>query len=689
MAIDALYIPAFSINTLITDKATGLPLSGGVATFYDDAQPGTPQPVFQITGTSPDYTYTQLPNPMILSSIGSFVDAVGDPVVPYFYTANDARYYITVLSSEGVTQFTRQAVPYIPFDGTDGATVSDSSNQIANPQFVEVLFEGEGPTTYSVTGSDTVTAVAPDWDLVTTGTGSLTVTREPALGVGVPSNPPYALKIATTGITGTYQLRQRMDHSPRLFAGNYVGAYLLASVTSASSATVTMTYHPSTGTDVTLLTQSVASGAGFTAISNTKLIGDDNTDSSVTGYIDIIITLPVDSTISITSAQMARVDTITDSLSFDQESTPRQIDHLFHYYKPELEYKPIPSYLVGWDFPLNPVQFLGTTIASTAFNIGANKSQYVWDQTIAFQTVDQGMRVTRQATGAIQLAAALDTQIAIIQYLPQTDARELLLGDMAVNVLGFASAGTAVNITVSLWYTNSATLPDVGPGSNNSIVASLDANGYPTAESATATWIEVPRGDQANAQATLGNTLSSYAFNQWTTSGAGMNTATFFAIVVGTSEIPADQTIVFQSISLVKGDIPTIPAPLTFNETLFRCQYYYQKSFAPGVIPANNAGNANASMGVQVIAGANAQPAAFVRYPTPLRTLATPVLYNPSAGTAGQIYNASAIKNWSSSSGAGNPGVNGFIATGVGAAGSLVGQRAYVHWAVDARLGII
>jgi len=687
MAIDALYIPAFSINTLITDKATGLPLSGGVVTFYDDAQRGTPQPVFQITGTSPDYTYTELPNPMILSSIGSFVDAIGDPVVPYFYTANDARYYVTVVSADAVTQFTRQAVPYIPFDGTDGATVSDSSNQIANPQFVEVLFEGDGPNVYSVTGSGAVTPVAPDWDLVTTGMGSLTVTREPALGVGVPSNPPYALKIATTGITGTYQLRQRMDHSPRLFAGNYVGAYLLVSVTSASSATVTMTYHPSTGTDVPLLTQSVASGAGFTPISDTKLIGDDNTDSSVTGYVDIIITLPVDSTISITSAQMARVDTITDSLSFDQESTPRQIDHLFHYYKPELEYKPIPSYLVGWDFPLNPVQFLGTTIAPTEFNIGANKSQYVWDQTIAFQTVDQGMRVTRQATGAIQLAAALDTQIAIIQYLPQTDARELLLGDMAVNVLGFASAGTAVNITVSLWYTTDATLPNTGAGTNDSVVLTLDANGLPLTN--TGNWTQVGRSGQGPAQVTLGNTLSSYAFNQWTTSGAGMNTATFFAIVVGTSEIPADQTIVFQSISLVKGDIPTIPAPLTFNETLFRCQYYYQKSFAPGVIPANNAGNENASMGVQVIAGAIAQPAAFVTYPTPLRTLATPVLYNPSAGTAGQIYNASFTSNWSSSSGAGNPGVNGFIATGVGAAGSLVGQRAYVHWAVDARLGII
>jgi len=675
MAIDAIYIPTFSINTLITDKATGLPLSGGVVTFYDDAQRGTPQPVFQITGTSPDYTYTELPNPMILSSIGSFVDAIGDPVVPYFYTANDARYYVTVVSADAVTQFTRQAVPYIPFDGTDGATVSDSSNQIANPQFVEVLFEGEGPTTYSVTGSDTVTAVAPDWDLVTTGTGSLTVTREPALGVGVPSNPPYALKIATTGITGTYQLRQRMDHSPRLFAGNYVGAYLLASVTSASSATVEMTYHPSTGTDVPLLSQSIPSGAGFTPISNTKLIGDDNTDSSVTGYIDIIITLPVDSTISITSAQMARVDTITDSLSFDQESTPRQIDHLFHYYKPELEYKPIPNYLVGWDFPLNPAQFLGPTIASSAFNIGANKSQYVWDQTIAFQTVDQGISVARGNFGELEITAALDGQAAIIQYLPQVTARELLLGRVALNVSAFASASTV--FTASLWYTNSATLPDVGPGSNNSIVASLDANGYPTAESATATWIEVPRDDQANAQGTLTAFLANYRFTGWTTGGTGSSTATFYAIVIGTSQLTAADTVGFQSVNLVRGFIAPVPSPQTPNEVLLDCQYYYQKSFAPGVIPANNNGNPNVSMGVQTVLAGAVGSGPIVRYPTPLRAAPSVTLYNPSAGTVGRIYNPDAPGTWSTSA-VTNSGVNGFIATGTTVGGSNIGQKCYV-----------
>jgi len=61
---------------------------------------------------------------------------------------------------------------------------------------------------------------------------------------------------------------------------------------------------------------------------------------------------------------------------------PRQIDHLFHYYKPLLAYKPIPSALIGWDFPTNPAQF-GVTGSTGA--IGANKSAYAWDQTILFQ----------------------------------------------------------------------------------------------------------------------------------------------------------------------------------------------------------------------------------------------------------------------------------------------------------------
>ena len=39
-----------------------------------------------------------------------------------------------------------------------------------------------------------------------------------------------------------------------------------------------------------------------------------------------------------------------------QNSVNRQNDYLFHYYNPLLQYKPIESFLIGWDFPVNPAQ---------------------------------------------------------------------------------------------------------------------------------------------------------------------------------------------------------------------------------------------------------------------------------------------------------------------------------------------
>ena len=47
MAIDPLYIPLFTIEEVILDKDTGLPLSGGVVKFFRDSQRATPKDVFE------------------------------------------------------------------------------------------------------------------------------------------------------------------------------------------------------------------------------------------------------------------------------------------------------------------------------------------------------------------------------------------------------------------------------------------------------------------------------------------------------------------------------------------------------------------------------------------------------------------------------------------------------------------
>ena len=336
MAINTLYVPFYNLNEAWLDKDTSAPLSAGVVKFWRDSQRTTPKSVFQISGTSPNYTFTDIGSELALSSTGTFVDSSGDALVVYGYPYTTSGeldlYYITVESSGGVSQATYEACPYVLSAGS-GATVTNGENQISNPQFVDVLFEDNGPTTYTLTGNATTT-VAPDWDMITEGSGTVIVTRDDSIASTVASNPPYALIFESSGVT-SLKVRQRINKSPRLFYGNFVAAYMEASVTSLSSLTLEVDYVPSSGSTVQLLNGLVVAGAGFTALSRTvEIDGTANSDPATTGYVDIEITIPVSSTCAITSIQIASVESITDTLNFVQQSVARQQDNLFHYYNP-------------------------------------------------------------------------------------------------------------------------------------------------------------------------------------------------------------------------------------------------------------------------------------------------------------------------------------------------------------------
>lgn len=714
MAIDTLYIPAFTLETVFLDKDTGEPLSGGKVEFFRDSQRATQKPVYQITGVEPNYTFTQLPNPMILSSIGTFEDTLGNPVVPYFLPYDGTSidlYYVTVKSAGDVAQFTREAVPYVNASGSSTSSSSDSGNQIANPQFVEVLFSGNGPAIYNVSGSQ-VTPVAPGWDLVTSGTGTVTATRLDNLSTTAPSNPPYALQLVSSGLTGTYQLRQRLANSPRLAANQFVGAYFVGSAT-GSSAAVTMKYVPSSGTSHTLISTTFPATGVITAVqpTNTSITGTINSNAATTGYVDIILEIQAGVTVALSSIQLIPLASSTELFAFEEETSQRQIDHLFHYYKPQLEYKPIQSYLVGWDFPFNPAQFLGDTIAaSPTFNVGANKSAYAWDQTIIFQSANLGVSVARTSGGDLQLSAAADCQLALVQYLGRKEARALLSNPLSVNVLGKASASR--NFTVSLWYTANTTLPDLNSPNYNSIVLALDTNGYPSSQNnGVSPWVEIPRGKQPQAKGALTTTQADIGFTGWDIStDAAIDTAEYFAIVVGTSALTTGDTVTFSSISLVPGQIPTRPAPKTLNESLADCEYYYEKTYNSGVVP-----------GAVTLNGVNAAPMNAIpsggttllctspfslQWRTEKRVNQSNIVFYNEAGTANALvailyYNGSAVSSTL-------PGISAWSLASVGekyaayvpnsssptlatTAAVNLPSSGYIrfHNTIDARLGIV
>jgi hypothetical protein len=270
---------------------------------------------------------------------------------------------------------------------------------------------------------------------------------------------------------------------------------------------------------------------------------------------------------------------------------------------------------------------------------------------------------------------------------------------MCVNVCGASSASTKV--AVSLWYTTDASLPDIKAGSSLSIVASLDANGIPATNG---TWVQVPRGTLGNGYATLlplgsaGYTsvpLSGWDLASHTTAA----TAKYFAIVIGTPTVASGATISLESVSLQSGTIATRPAPQTEDEVLRECQYYYQKSFAADVVPANNVGLQNGeTYAVQYVAAGlvNKIPVTF-QVQMRVTPYYQPLYYNPTSGAAGQILNTRSGASYSSTSTTNTPGVptvpalsvNGVVIQGVTDAGSLAGDLIAINWAADSRLGVI
>ena len=603
------------IQTYLVNKDTGAPLSAGVVTFYKDTDRTALKSIYQVTEDTPNnFAYVELNNPITLTSVGTFADDNGADInvflYPYEGTPFDAvrgapeLYYVAVDSSTGVRQETRSAwPPNVQADSGGGTagTFGISSNQITNEQFIEIL--GTGSVTYDVTGVGTSTEIAPGWFALTSGVGVITVSQidvaDTANTLG--TNAPYALQILSTAPDGL-SLYQRLDASPFLLAGNYVyGSVLVAAVAGGGAQSITLQYEPSSGSDAIFATTSTTADEQFTQIAGTVLTVKDNTTTAPDGYVDFVINLHPNVTFQITSAQMMGVSADADFVAFPQGSANQQTNQLYWYDKPHLEYKPIPSYLVGWDFPLNPCQALGVNVAAQA--VGANRAYYVADQTILFQTVNSALTMANTKT-QMNITAAAATSFAMIQYLDGNQVSQLLDGVASVQILATKS-GTAVTGRVDLCWTDGATI-DVLP---LSVVASITA-GVPTLAGG---WNFVPT-KHGTASFTPTSTATPYNYNGFDASAVDTSAATFFAIVVTFDTLAITETIGFQYISLMKGEIATRPAPKTVNETLLDCQYYYEKSYDIGVVPGA-AVVGGALMAAQTVVQWTGSSAAYNVYP--------------------------------------------------------------------------
>ncbi len=716
MTLDARYVVTSDVDTFFVNKDTGLPLSNGQLKFYRDSARNVPKAVYEISGTPPGYSYTNMGSTVALSNAGTVNDSQGaNEVIYYFPYITDVDtgrevldlYYVVCEDANGVVQFTREAWPNIASISNPAQDAAPLNNQIANPTFTNLFINESAPMTLSVSGAVAQEIpIAPDWSFVLSGTGSVIVEKVLISGFdNVITNPPFALEITVgVGIT-TCLLRQRFSANSGLWSSAtdnliYLTGSFVAINEVAGTVDVSMFYAQSNGTiaasPIEIFTGTVTSAYGrLQGGTATAIPLSDDHNSGNDGYVDVYLSLEVNTHISITSIQLVPSFVQSDTSPYDLNSSNRNEAFQGDYYIPRLNAKNMNSYLVGWDFPVNPFQF------GSAGGFISTPSAYIADQTIIVANAG-GTTTTRwdvdTMTRSLQLgflaAASPNQSIYIMQYLTGNVVKKLLGNPLSVNVFGYQTAGSQpVVMRVYLFSSPSGSPVPTGSLPDAGTIGSMDANGVFTVSASG--WVTVPRSGLDTAKSSL-NVVSSnpninspdndYGFSQWQiTDSTQLGNTANFAIVV-TFAAASTATIKVTSISLVPGDIPCRPAIQSQDEVLRQCQFYYSKSFAPATAPATTAGVDTGEADVlQTVAASTASFGPIVRFPTSMRALPVITLYNPAAGNA-QIRNETAGSDWTSSVAAG-VNVNGFHTTGTTPGGSAVNQLCGVHWSADSRLG--
>lgn len=662
------YYAMFPLQEVIFDKDTGDALAAGIVSFYSDPAFSIPKDVYEQSNAAP-YSFINVGSVLVLSGIGSFIDGSGENFIPMLYPwelpptdpaapGDFEPYFITVDSSGLIRQFTVTNWPPNNFTTANPGetTTSVTQNILTNPQFAEVLFTAPpagGGTVFTVSGSNSVLQIAPAWYVKTTGSGTVTVTQV-SNSVQTPSEAPYYLDIVTSGLSA-FMLYQRIDMSPRLLYGSSVSAYFEAATPDNTAILLTLNYAPSDGGTLQQLAQgTTTTNTLFTAISTqTNAVVLDatpvNTDNA-SGYVDIqLIPGTVNCSLNLTSFQVVGVpETVPATLpEFIQISTPQQISELYWYDKPNLFYKPIPSYLTAWDFPLNPYQIQGQGIFAANAG-GANSAYYVADQTILFQTVTSAF-TTQPATpslSGLNITAASTSSFAIIQYVTGAVVQELLNQRLSVQIKCSKTGANLVG-TVGLYWTGNAAVPLLPLSVFSSITA-----GVP---SLTTGWVAVPRVlGSASFTTTTTSSSTPFSFNGFDASAITTTGAIHFAIGITFNTMTAGDVFTLNYCSLNGGDIATRPAPQTFDEVLRECQFYYEKSYDNATLPgaATVIGSRINPITALPVTGAvipNAYAASFgLAYNTVKRFAPTVTIYSTS-GASGRVLSTILNSNGSTS----------------------------------------
>jgi hypothetical protein len=532
-----------------------------------------------------------------LSSVGTPQDAGGDNVVIYYFPydadGNLDLYYVVCRDSNGVEQFSREAWPVVTAANSPTSNGFGVQNQLSNPQFTQVFINDGQATVYSVSAAtNQVFEFAPNWDFVISGTGTVTVERISIAGIdNVVTSPPYVLDISVSlGITSCY-LRQRLYLNSGLWASTanqsiFLAGTLIARNELAGTSGIEMFYVESSGgspipiVDAAFDNSSYQVLTGITAAS-IPLSTDTNTDDA--GYVDIYLSFLIGSDVRISSIQV--IPTLTQAtLEYDLNASNREQALMGDYYIPRLNSRPAASLLTAWDFTVNPFQF------AASGNIGATAG-YICDQTIALRGGSGAVAFAQDAvtSGLALTTAGSNDAFYLMQYLSADDAKRILGSRLSVNVFGYMTTNsTPVTASVYLFSAPSTsaipTLPtSIGTVATNGVFT-LTASG----------WTQIPRSGLDTAQgvlpyvatdAEINNSDNDIGFTGWEiTDNTQISDTNYFAIVVTFAYVDTSTEITINSISLIPSDIPSRPAPETFDEVIRKviiwlyCQEQYHST---------------------------------------------------------------------------------------------------------------
>lgn len=584
--------------------------------------------------------------------------------------------------------------------GTGGSTpvdtiASTTSNQVTNPQFS--LIDFTSPLTVSGTDPDPI-QIAPGWTLNVAGTGSVTISRESLDNANAnPSNAPYALRLNLNGwTTDSVILTQRFQQNGMLWANKIV----------ASAVTARLNGPPQDIGSAKLFdsnNQLLAEVLPVTPINNVwneyrdygELPDTANPDDPPSAYIEYRLSLPSNIDVYLTSFQLVAED-LPLKPSFDQETIERQIDHTFHYYRDSIIMRPKDSILSGWDFRLNPWQFYNRAL-TTISGVGG----YIADQTVLIAEVASSLQTSgsntppeNQAFVVKAVNGVTQGRFALIQYIDPTTCRPSLFETLSslVKARIITSHGTQVGLKVKLLSSANT------PASVNQVTG-WDANGPIFNPAIWDTSFPLNNPTYTITPTISANLSDGYAYNQIPKLTSTSIASQTLALVVYTTApmnntLGSEDYLSFQSISLVPNEFAIETNAKTFDETLRECQYYYQKSFLTGTLPATAIGqNTGELQWLQAFGGATPAQGPFVSFATQMRAVPTMTLYSPTeANNQIRDYNLAAT-SWTLSLPAATSGINltakGFIPSGTtpGASSSL--NVAAVHWVADARMGVV